>query len=131
MFTDTEIHFLPVDESHTHALSRETMQALETRWLGLLIQMAFFRHFKTTRMSVWPMRGINQTAWGDKLVLMADLAYPMSCPSLGHLLMAQHCYLCLNVRFSLPTAPTPPTTSRPIDSIHDITAVEKTSSKTR
>ena len=41
MGTKTEIHFLPVDESHTHALSRDTMQALKTRWPGLLFQAAF------------------------------------------------------------------------------------------
>ena len=50
--------------------------------------------------------GINKTAWGAKLILMADLVYQVSCVSLGHLLTAQHCYLCLNVCFSPPTAPT-------------------------
>ena len=33
------IHFLPVDESHTNALSRlQSHQALKTRWPGLLYQ---------------------------------------------------------------------------------------------
>ena len=41
MGTNTEIHFLPVDESH---------KALETRWPGLLFQAAFFRRCKTTRV---------------------------------------------------------------------------------
>ena len=51
MGTNTEIHFLPLDKSHTHALSRDTMyQALETRWPGLLFQAAFFRRYKTTRV---------------------------------------------------------------------------------
>ena len=80
--------------------------------------------------------GINKTAWGAKLILTADLAYPVSCASLGHLLMAQHCHLCLNVCFCPPTAPhrpphLPAIRSPPIDSIRDITAVEKTTSKTR
>ena len=48
-------------------------------------------------------------ARGAKLILMADLAYQLSCASLGHLLMAQHYHLCLNVCFSPPIAPHPPT----------------------
>ena len=48
MITNTEIHFLPVDECHTHALSRD--HALETRWPGLLLLTAFLRHYKTTRV---------------------------------------------------------------------------------
>ena len=88
---------------------------------------------------MWPLRGINKTAWGAKLILMADLASPVGCASLGHLLMAQHCHLCLNACFIPPTAshlpptPTPPPRTHPpyIDSIRDITAVEKTTSKTR
>ena len=70
-----------------------------------------------------PFRGIIKTAWDAKLILMADLASPVSCASLGHLLMIEHCHLCLNVCFSPPTTtqlPPPPT---PIDSIHDIIAV--------
>ena len=50
MDTNTEIQFLPVDESHTHALFRDTMQALKTRWPGLLLQAAFFRHCQTMRV---------------------------------------------------------------------------------
>ena len=61
---------------------------------------------------------------------MADLAYPVSSTNLGHLLMAQHCTLCLNACFSPPTAPQPPPspTSLPparLDSIRDKTAIEK------
>ena len=40
--TNTEIHFLPVDESHTNALSREI-----TRWPDLLFQAAFSVAVKT------------------------------------------------------------------------------------
>ena len=79
-----------------------------------------------------PLRSINKTAWGPKLILMADLAYPVSCTSLGHLLMAKHCPLSLNVCFNPLKAPhPPPTRPPPIDPIRDITAVEKTTSKTR
>ena len=48
--TNTEIYFLPVDESHTHALSMQRHQALESRWPGLLLQAAIFRRCKTTRV---------------------------------------------------------------------------------
>ena len=67
------------------------------------------------------LRGINKTPWSAILILTPDLAYPVSFASLGHLLNAQHCPLCLNVCFSPPTAPHP----TPIDSICDITAIEK------
>ena len=44
MVTNIEIHFLPVDESHTYALSSDTMH------LRLDGQAAFLRRYKTTRM---------------------------------------------------------------------------------
>ena len=49
---DTNIlkSILPVDESHTHAVSRDQHQALETRWPGLPFQAAFLRSRKTTRL---------------------------------------------------------------------------------
>ena len=50
MGTNIEIHFLLIDESHTHALAIQGHQALETRLPGLLFQVAFFRHCKTTRV---------------------------------------------------------------------------------
>ena len=120
MGTNTEIHFLPVDESHTHALSRDT------KHLRLDGQVCFFRWLFSDAVKpqgciswpVWPLSGINKTAWGAKLILTAGLAYPVSCASLGHLLTAQHCHLCLNVCFG-PPSPHPP----PIDSIRDVTAV--------
>ena len=82
---------------------------------------------------LWPLRGINKTAWAAKLVLMAGLTYPVSCASLGHLLMANLCPLSLNVCFTPPTAPQPPPTPTPpppthpppIDSIRVITEIEK------
>ena len=108
--TNTEIHFLPVDESHTHALSRDT------KHLSLDGQVCFCRRqfsndAKPRGCISWPvrpLRGINKTAWGAKLILTADLVYQVSCARLGHPLMAQHCHLCLNVCFSPPTAPHPP-----------------------
>ena len=89
MGTNTEIHFLPVDKSHTHVLSKDT------KHLRLDGQVCFFRRLfpdavKPRGWPVWPLRGINKTAWGAKLILMAGLAYPASCACLGHLLMAQH-----------------------------------------
>ena len=44
MSTNTEIHFLPVDESHTHAPSRDTStkHIIETRWPSLLLQVHGF-----------------------------------------------------------------------------------------
>ena len=76
---------------------------------------------------MWPLRDINRTAWGAKLILTADLASLVSYASLGHLLMARHCHLCLSACFSPPTAPQMPSppTLPPMDSISDITAVKK------
>ena len=113
--TNTEIHFLPVDESHTHALSRDT------KHLSLDGQVCFCRQLFSDNAKpqgcyswpVWPLRGINKTAWDAKLILTADLVYQVSCARLGHLLMAQHCHLCLNACFNPPTAPHPPPTPTP------------------
>ena len=110
MGTNTEIHFLPVDESHTHALSRDI------KHLRLDGQVCFFRRLFSDTVKprgcilwpVWPLRGINKTAWGAKRILTAGLAYPVSCASLGHLLMAQHCHLCLSACFGPPSASHPP-----------------------
>ena len=132
--TNTEIHFLPIDKSHTHALSRDT------KHLSLDGQVCFCRRLfydaakprACILWPVWPLRGINKTSWGAKLILTADLVYQVSCVRLGHLLMAQHCHFCLKVCFSPPMAPhlpLPPTLP-PIDSIHVITTVEKIASKT-
>ena len=80
---------------------------------------------------MWPLRGVNKTAWSAKLILTADLVYQVRFARLSHLLMAQHCHLCLNVCFSPPTALHPPHPP-PIDSFRIITAVEKNcASKTR
>ena len=119
MGTNTEIHFLSIDESHTHALSKDT------KHLRLDGRVCFYRWLFSDAVKprgcilwpVWPLRGINKAAWGAKLILTADLAFPVNYASLGDLLMAQHCHLCLSVCYgSLP----------PMDSISDIAAIEKT-----
>ena len=125
MVTNTEIHFMPVDECHTHALPRDIMH------LRIVGQVCFYGRLFCDAVKpqgciswpVWPLRGINKTAWGAKLILTAGLVHHSSCAGLGHLLMAQHCHFCLGVCFSPPTAPHPP--PPPIDSIRVITDVEK------
>ena len=130
--TNTEIHFLLSDESHTHALFRDT------KHLRLDGQVCFYRRlfFVAVKprgcisLPLWPLRGINKTAWGAKLIIMTDLAsYPVSCASLGHLLMAQHCPLsfniCFNPAYGSPPIPPPSHRPTPKDSICDITAIEK------
>ena len=117
MVTNTEIHFMPVDECHTHALPRDTMH------LRIVGQVCFYRRLFCDAVKpqgciswpVWPLRGINKTAWGAKLILTAGLIHHSSCANLGHLLMAQHCHFCLGVCFSPPTAPhlPPPPTPPP------------------
>ena len=107
--TNNEIHLLSLDKSHTHALSKDT------KHLRLDGQVCFYRQLYSDAVKprgciswpVWPLRGINKTVWGAKLTLAADLASPVSCASLGHLLMAWHCHLCLNACFTPPTAPHP------------------------
>ena len=135
--TNTEIHFLPVDESHIRALSRDTKH-LSIDGQVCFSRRLFFDDAKPQGCISWPvrpLRGINKTAWGAKLILTADLVYQVSCSWLGHQLMAQHCHLCLNVCFTAPHPPPsptpPPSHPPPIDSIRVITAVQKTASKTR
>ena len=68
--TSTKIHFLPVDESHTHALFRDT------KHLRLDGRVCFYRRLFSDAVKprgclswpLWPLRGINKTAWGAKLI---------------------------------------------------------------
>ena len=95
----------------SHSCTIQRHQAFETRWPGLLLQATFSDTVKPwgcISWPVWPLRGINMAAWGAKLIFMVDLVSPVSCANLGHLLMAQHCHLCLSACFSLPWLPTPP-----------------------
>ena len=48
---------------------------------------ALLNHEGVFSWPMWPLRGINKTAWSAKPILTA---YPMSCAQLGRLLMAQH-----------------------------------------
>ena len=81
MGTNTEIHFLSVDENRTHALSRGT------KHLRLDGQVCFYRRLFSDAVKpqgciswpVWPLRGIIKTARGAKLILTADLASPAGC----------------------------------------------------
>ena len=64
------------------------MQAFDARWPRLLLEVAFCDAGKPQECiswPVWPLRGINKTAWGGKQILTADLIYLVSCASLGHL----------------------------------------------
>ena len=73
--TITEIHFLPVHKSYTHVLSRDP------KHLMLDSQVCFYRWLFSNAVKprgciswhVWPQWGINKTAWGAKLLLMATL----------------------------------------------------------
>ena len=113
-----------IHESHTHALSRDNEH------LTLDGQVCFYKQlFCDTAKPrgciswpVWPLRGINGTAWGAKLLLMAGLANPVCCASLGHHGTA----LCVRM-FALPHLQLP----TPYRRILDITAIEKTTSKDR
>ena len=68
---------------------------------------------------MWSLRGINKAAWGAKLSLIIDLAFPVIFASLGHLYVATDgtaLLLCLNACFRLFTAPhlpSPPTPPLP------------------
>ena len=91
----SQILKLLVDESHTHALSRDI------KHLSLDGQVCFCRRMFCDAAKprgcischVCPLRGINKTAWGVKLILTADLVYQVSRASLGHPLMAHHCHV--------------------------------------
>ena len=113
-----------------HSCTTQKHQVLDDRWPGLLSQTTFYRCCETKRMHFSALRGINKTAWGNRLLLTAVLAHPVDCTSSGPILKAQHCCLSLNGCFSPPSAshpPLPPPSHPPppIDSICDITGTEK------
>ena len=60
-------------------------------------------------MACVALRGTNKTAWGAKLILTVDLAYLVSCATLGLLLMA-HTAICFGPPMAphLPPPPIPP-----------------------
>ena len=130
--TRTEIHLLPVRDTHSCTIQKH--QALDDRLPGLLLQTAFYRCCETMRVHFMVLGHVNRTAWDTKLLLMAVWASLVDCISSCHLLKAQHCSLSPNGCFTPPSAPhlpplpTPPlpTHPPPIDSIRDITGTEKT-----
>ena len=126
MCTLTVFHFLSVRESYTHALPRNTKYLTIDGHAGLLSQMVFYRCCQTIRMHFSALRGINETAWGTKMLLAAVLGHHVDYASSGPILKAQHCCLGPNGCFSPPSAshppqPPPPAHPPPIDSIRDIT----------
>ena len=130
-------------------------QELDNRLPGLLLQTAFYRCCKTTRVHFMVLVGINRTAWSTELLLTAVWASLVDCISFCHILKAhaQHCSLRPKGYFNSPSAPHPlplltpptptahpthphcpphplPTRTSPIDSIYDIAEIEKTIPKT-
>ena len=53
------------------------------------------------------LRGINKTAWGAKLILTADLAYPgsLSCASLGQVAYIRSFETLVHYRSLKPSTP--------------------------
>ena len=127
--TSTEIQFLSTSEK-VHSCTTQKHQVFGNRWPGLLLQMAFCRCCKTTKVHFMVLGRINRTAWGTKLLLTAVWASLVDFTSSRHLLKAQHCSLSPNGCFAPPSAPhPPPTRPPPIESIRDITGAEKKLSK--
>ena len=101
--TITDIHFLPIRESCTHALPRST------KYLIIVGQVCFYRRCcQTTRVHFIALEGINRTAWGTRLLLTPVLASFVDWISLCHKLKAQHCSLSLSGCFNPPSASHPP-----------------------
>ena len=109
MDTNTEIHFLPVDESHTHALFRDTKHLRLDGWV------CFYRQIFSDAVKprgclswpLWPLRGINKTAWGakdGKPGLPCELCRSGSLTDGKALLFEFECLL--NPAYGSPPAPT-------------------------
>ena len=123
MVTNTEIHFLPVGECHTHALTRDTMH------LRLDGQVCFYRRLVCDAVKprgciswpVWPLRGINksmacQTDSDDRSCLPFELCQSGS-PTEGTALPFQ--FKCLLwPAYGSPPAPTTHPTRPPFPSVH-------------
>ena len=61
------------------ACTTQKHQVLGNRCPGLLLQTAFFRCCKTTRVHVMVLGRVNRTAWGTKLLLTAVWASLVDC----------------------------------------------------
>ena len=124
--TITDIHFLSVRESCTHALPRNT------KYLIIDDQVYFYGWLFTDAVEPqgcisWPWRALIGL-YGVQNCSRWVLASPMDCISLGPILKAQHCSLSPNGYFNPPMAshfPPPPACPPPIDSISDVTGGEK------
>ena len=79
-----------------HSCTTQKHQVLGNRWPGLLLQTAFFRCCKTTKVHLMVLGRVNRTAWGTKLLLTAVWASLVDCTSSRHLLKAHHCSLSPN-----------------------------------
>ena len=129
--TITDIHFLPVRESCTHALPRNT------KYLIIDGQVCFYRRLFTDAVKPpgcisWPWRALiglhgvpgcsSRQSWPPLWIL------PVCVPYWGHSTAAWVRMVALT-RLRLPTFPRPPPTRPPpIDSIRDIAGTQKTSS---
>ena len=122
----TDIHFLSVRGSCTHALPRST-KYLIIDGLVFFYRRPFSDTVKPRGCISWPWRALIRLFGGTKLLLTSVLASLVDSISLCHVLKAWHCSLCPIGCFNLPTAPHPPPShlSTPIDSIRDITGTEK------
>ena len=122
MDTNTEIHFLPVDESHTHALFRDTEH------LRLDGQVCFYRRLFSDAVKPrgclswppWPLRGINNTAWAAKLGSDGRPGLPCELCRSGSLIITDGKPLpfefecLLYPAYGSPPAPTPLPTAHPL-----------------
>ena len=108
LHASTEIHFLPVQVRHIHALSRNT------NCLTIDGQVCFYRRLF---INVVKPRGCISWSWGALIGLHglpncpswhAVMASLVDCTSSCHLLIAQHCSLSPNWCFTPSSAPHPP-----------------------
>ena len=97
--TKTEIHFLSVHERCIHALS------WNTKYLTINSQVSFtdglLPMLLSHRDAFFSSEGINRTAWGTKLLVMAVMPHPEYWISSCHILKAQHYCVNPNGCFSL------------------------------
>ena len=108
------IYCLLVKGTLTRALSRDTEHLTTDDQVCYYRQL--FLCFQTMRAHFIPLKGINRTVWGAKLLLTAVLAYPMDYTSICYILKAKRCFFCPNGCFNFPFASIhlPPLTPPPL-----------------
>jgi len=84
LITTTDIHFLPVRESWTHALPRNTKNLITEGQVCLLLQTAFYQCCQTTRVHFMALGGTNRAEWRTKLLLTAVLGSLVDSTSLTY-----------------------------------------------